>query len=55
MIFDGKGTPNVWHYVHGPLETGAEYNYFVTTLNFNGPSDPSSRLNEFVCAAPSGL
>ena len=55
VVYDGNGNPNVLSFVHGPLETGEVYQYYVEVLNFNGASAASTKTSVTVCEAPSGF
>lgn len=52
LIYDGSNSPNVFEYLHGPLITGATYNYMLTSVTFNGPSVYSPVLSIQVCSGP---
>ena len=52
QIFNGLGSPNRLNFLHGPLETGQNYNYKVSVLTFNGESELSDVLSIKVCGSP---
>jgi titin len=55
VVYDGNGKPNVLTFLHGPLQTGESYQYYIEVLNYNGASGESPYLTATICEVPEGF
>ena len=55
LVYDGTGNINKLFYAHSGLTTGYVYQYYLTVLNFNGPSLASPINARASCENPTNF